>query len=287
MPMGGAMPYNEPLDPFIADAVKRQRRLFGQQNPRPDAKRGMLQEIMLAMLPQILGMGFENILRMQTARMKAAEPMSPLDQAQLENIQADTKGKLAQAATRADENSPMAALRNTISMEEAKAGNVRGALDIAEGRAAPGSAPTIVARAGETRSADAQRMIDNSHKATDRAAGARQMGEGLSGMIEEIRSAHPGPAGEQLARDVGEMGVQDIYARGPGGPAEREELVRQALLLKLAQFGKGQEGVTDSQVRRGILRDSADPGFYQRAVGAIPVNPGTRLAPNRGWSPGY
>lgn len=284
MPMGGAIPYgNEPLDPFLAQAVKRQRKMFQQSNPQPDAKRSMLQEIMLAMLPQLMSMGVENVFKLAQSRMRAAEPMTPMEQAQMRNVDADTKYKEAQTSSRADENDPKTQMNALVSAEHLKTGDVEGAQQIAAGQMNPAASPVMVDRAREAQIASAQRAIEEAKAGwnTDPIGATRNLGQQAAGMMQNIRKGHPGQSGERLARDVGEQFNEFLYSapettaydvkgfQTDSEAADRSTQQKRQLLDTLAQsiyadvkrnqFGVGQEGVTVDEIRKSLMQKGDFP----------------------------
>lgn len=266
MPMAGAMPYNEPLDPFLADAMKRQRRTF--QQSQADPQRSMLNELILAMLPQLMNLGVENIFKLAAARNKANEPMTPLEQAQVRNTDADTKYKEAQTANRADENDPGKQMRDLVAAETLKAGDVAGAQEIAAGTRPPASSPVMAERAREAALARAKRIVEDARSgygANDPTAAVKNAQQQFAGLMGEVRASHPGQSGEALARDVGEVGNEFFYQQRPFEAELQKTLVRAILANKEGQFGKGQAGVSPRDaliaVRPWFDPESAPPSY--------------------------
>lgn len=210
----------------------------------------------------------------------AALPSQEERAADLENKRAMTEATRAQARNRQEENSPATAIRNTVATQEALAGNVRGAEEIAAGKQPPGAAPSVVEAARARAIAAANQMVENAKANPDRRQATRDLTEQTLSEMQRIRNEHPGPTGEQLARDIGEITNQELYGeiatKNHKVPTRDllDELTQAILRNKAGQFGAGKEGVTADQVRRGVLR-APEPGIYERSLGNL-----------KPWSPG-
>ncbi|GMU81505.1 MAG: hypothetical protein AMXMBFR47_13760 [Planctomycetota bacterium] len=272
--MPATMTMNEPLDPFLADAMRRGRRRPAAQEEQPSGQQRLLETLAAALFEKIGELPAEMILRMMAARAKANEPMSPMDEAQLEHTRALTAATKAQTANRAEEDDTAAQLRKLAVAETVKTGDMRGAMDIAEKRIEPGSAPAIMDRARESLAgrAAAARQRAESAFASNPAQAVEEYAGTVGGLMDQARRSHPG-AGERIARDIGEEANAWMYERDvpetppparswwtgqpvqersqPGQAAAeelRQTLIRSILTNKERQFGRGQAGVTPEEI---------------------------------------
>lgn len=181
----------------------------------------------------------------------AALPSQEERAADLENKRAMTEATRAQARNRQEENSPATAIRNTVATQEALAGNVRGAEEIAAGKQPPGAAPSVVAAARERALARAQAMIEEAnsqYQGQNDQAAVTGLQQRIGGLMDQIRRDHAGESGERLAREVGEKANEYLYGLRPWSPDLHDVLVKSIIANKEKQFGPGQAGVQPRDV---------------------------------------
>lgn len=265
----------EPLDPVQGFAWRQQQR---QPAAAESPQAAMLRALVAKLFEKFSELPVAMIYREMERRAKAAEPMTPMDEAQLEHVKALTAATKAKTATLAAEDNPAVQLRKLAAARTIEAGDLRGAEDILEGRVDPGAAPAIVDTARESLAArlQAARKAAETRFETDprqAAAAVRDYAGATQAAMEQARRSHPGGPGEKMARAAGEEFAQWAYGRTvpetppparswwtgkpvqertQPGQAEAEELrqtlVESILRAKEAAYGPGQAGVTPEEI---------------------------------------